>query len=124
VREKRSAVVRTQAGYAFVDERRKRTDEVTRGDDKRARIEEEVPEVSTSAGNQEKRTISKAVAFSKLPAKVDLVQITSPETSNSPKVPQKKAPGLATGNCQVVGSSQLDYTILARQERETGEVTF
>ena len=70
-REKRSADVRTQDGYAFVDERRKRTDEATRGDDKRARIEEEVPEVLVtrkselsgqrkhSASNRPRRTLSK-----------------------------------------------------------------
>ena len=123
-REKRSAGVRPQAEYAFVDERRKRTDDVTRGDDKRAPIEEKVPEGSTSACNQEKRTIKKAVAFSKQPAKADPVKNTTPKTPKAPKVPRKKAPALDTGNYEVLGSSQLNYTILARQERETGELTF
>ena len=53
-REKRSAVVRIWAEYAFVDERWKRMDQGTRGDIKWARIEEDVPEVSTSASNKEK----------------------------------------------------------------------
>jgi hypothetical protein len=123
-REKTSVVVRTHAGYAFVDQRRKRTDEVTRGDDKRAYTEEVVPGVSTSASNQEKRNIRKAVAFSKQPAKADPFENTTPKTPKAPKVPRKKAPALDTGNYEVLGSSQLDYTILARQERETGELTF
>jgi hypothetical protein len=37
-----------QGGYAFVDERWERTDEVTWGEDKRAHIKEEVLEVSPS----------------------------------------------------------------------------
>jgi len=53
-REERSTVVHTQSGYPFMDERRKMTAEVTSGDDKRAHIEEEVTEVSTTASNQEK----------------------------------------------------------------------
>jgi hypothetical protein len=122
-REKWSTVVRTQAGYAFVDERRKRTDEVTSGDDKRARIEEEVPEVSTSASNQEKRNIRNAVAFSKQPAKADPIENMTPKPTKIRKVPRKNAAALDTGNYEVLGSSQLDYTILARQERETGELT-
>jgi len=115
--------VGTQTAYAFVDERRKRTEEVTRGDEKQARIEEEVPEVSMSASNQEKRTIRQVVAFSKQPAKADPIENTTPKTAKARKVPGKKAPALDTGNYEVLGSSQLDYTILARQERETGELT-
>ena len=38
--EKWSAVMLRQAGYAFMDVRWKRTEEVTSGDDKRAGIEE------------------------------------------------------------------------------------
>jgi hypothetical protein len=123
-REKRSVVVRTQARYASVDERRKRTDELTMGDDKRARIEEEVAEVSTSASNQEKRNIRKAVAFSKQPAKADPIENTTPKPAKALKVPREKALAMDTGNYEVIGSSQLDYTILASQERETGELTF
>jgi len=37
---------------------------------------------------------------------------------------RSNAPALDTGNYEVLGSSQLDYTILPRQERETGELTF
>jgi len=47
-REKRSAVLHTQAGYAFFDESREKTDDVIRGNDKGGHIEEEVPEISTS----------------------------------------------------------------------------
>jgi len=123
-REKRSAVVRPQAGYAFVDERRKGKDKATRDDDKCAPIEEEVPEISKSASNQEKRTIRKAGAFSKQLAKADPVDNMTPKTPKAPKVPRKKALALDTGNYKVLRSSQLDYSILAPQERETGELTF
>jgi hypothetical protein len=37
---------------------------------------------------------------------------------------QKKAPAPDTGNYEVLGSSQLDYTIVARQEIETGYMAF
>ena len=57
-RETRSVVVHMQTGYAFLDERWKRIDEVTRGVGKCARPEAEVPEFSTSASNQETQTIS------------------------------------------------------------------
>jgi hypothetical protein len=53
-----------QAEYAFINGIWKRTDKVTWSDDMWACFEEEVLEVSTSASNQEKRTISKVVAFS------------------------------------------------------------
>ena len=122
--EKRSAVVRTQAGYAFVNGRIKRTDEVTRDDDKRTRIVEEVLDVSISASHQEKRTIRIAVAFSKQPAKADPVENMAPKTPQTPEVPRMKAPAPDTGNYEVRGSSQLDYTVLACQERETGKLTF
>jgi hypothetical protein len=97
---------------------------VTRGDEKRTCIEEEVPEVSTSASNHENRTIRQAVAFSKQPAKADRIRNTTPKTVKAPKVPRMLAPAWDTGNYEVLGSSQLDYTILARQQRETGELTF
>ena len=122
--KKRSAVVRTQAGYTLVDKRRKRTDKVTGGDYKQARIKEEVPEVSTSASNQEKSTIGKAVAFSKQPAREDPRQRTTPKTANDPKQLRKNAPAMDTGHYEVLGSRPLDYTISARQLRETGELTF
>jgi len=48
-----------------VDTGKTMTDEVTMGYDKRARIELAVPEVSTRANDLEKRTIRKAVAYSK-----------------------------------------------------------
>jgi hypothetical protein len=54
-----------------VDGRRKSADEVARGDDRRARIEEEVLEASMSASSKEKRTIRKAAGSRKQPAKVD-----------------------------------------------------
>jgi hypothetical protein len=50
----------------------------------RARIEDEVPEVSTSASNQEKRTIRNAVASSKQPAKADPIENTTPKTAKVP----------------------------------------
>jgi len=68
-RKKRSADVRMQAGYAFVDEKRKRMDKYTSGDDEQAHIEEEIRELSMSASNQAKRTIREMVAFSNQLAK-------------------------------------------------------
>jgi hypothetical protein len=53
-RDKRSAVVRMQAGYAIVDERWRRLDNVFWGDDHRVLITEEVLKVSMSASNHEK----------------------------------------------------------------------
>jgi hypothetical protein len=88
-----------------VDERRKRTYEVTRGDDKRAHIEEEVPEVSTSASNREKRTIRKAVAFRSQQAQADPIENMTAKTAKAPKVPSKKALALDTGDYEVLGSS-------------------
>jgi len=123
-REKRSAVVRTQGGYAYVDETGKTTDEVTRGDDKRARIEEEVPDVTTIPSHQDKPTIRKVVACSKQPAKADSIENPTHKSAKAPNVPRKKFPALDTGNFKVLRSSQLDYTIVARQERETCELTF
>jgi len=107
-----------------VDERRKTRDKMTRGDDKRARSEKEVPEDLTSASNQEKRTLRKVVAFSKQPAEVDPIEDTTQKTPQAPQVPQKKAPALATRKYEVLGRSQQDYTILAGQEREPSESTF
>lgn len=69
-----------------MDERTKRTHEVTRGDDMLAYIEEEVPEVTTSTSNQEKRTISKVVAFSKQLAKTDPIENTTGITPQALKV--------------------------------------
>ena len=107
-REQGEAVVRTHAGYAFMDERRKRTDEVSSVGDKWARIEEEGPEVSTSASNQETRNIRQAVAFRKHPAKADPIENTTRKTAKPAKVPRNKETALDTGNCEVLRSSQLD----------------
>jgi len=82
--ENSSTIVWTHARYAFVDEGRKSTDVVSRGDDKRVCIKEEVPEVSTSISYMEKRTIRKAVAFSKQLAKADPFENI---TRNTPKAP-------------------------------------
>jgi len=116
--------VHTQAGYALTDERRKRTDDVTSGDDKRGWIEEEVPEVSTTTSNQEKWRIRKAVAFGKQPAKTDPIANMTPKTPKAVKVLRKKALALDTGHYEVLESCQLNSTILAHQERETGRFTF
>jgi len=97
-REKRSAVVRMQAGYSFMNKRRKSMDEVTTGDDKWACIEEEVLGVSTSASNQAMRTLMKEVAFIKQPAKADPIENTTPKTTKATKVPWKSAPAQDTGN--------------------------
>jgi len=123
-RNKLSAIVWTQTGYAFVEERRKKTDKVTGGDDKWARMEQEVPAVSTSASHQEMRTIMKAVALSKQLAKLDAIENMSRMNSQAPKVRRKWPPALDTGHYLVHGTSQLNYNILAHLERETGELTF
>jgi len=97
-REMWSAVVRTLAGIALLDDWWKRMDEVSRGDDTCARIEKEVRKVSKSASNQEKWTLRKAVAFSKQPATTHSVKNTTPKTPKAQKMPRKKAPALHTGN--------------------------
>ena len=107
-----------------MDERQKRTNEVTRGDDRRAHNEEEVPHVWTSASIQKKRMMRKADASSKQLPKMDPIEHRTPKTPKALMVPQMKSPALDTGNYEVLDSSQLDYTILARQEKETGELTF
>lgn len=86
-REKWSAVVHTQAGYAFVVMRWKRTEEVTRGDINKARVEEEVVEASMSTGNQEHGTVRKVVPFSKQPARENPITNTTWNTPKAPKVP-------------------------------------
>ena len=86
-RPQRSAVVCTQAEYAFVDERRQRMDKVSSGDDQRARIKKVVPEVSTSASNQQYQSIRKAVAFGKQPANLDPIKIATPSTPKALKMP-------------------------------------
>jgi len=122
--KKKSAVVHTQTRHAFIDDSRQRMDEVTRSDDMRARMEEAVAEVSTCGRNHKARTITKAVASCNHPAKVDSIKNTTPETPKAPNMPQKNSQALDTGTYKVLRSSQLDRTILARQERETGELTF
>jgi len=97
---------------------------VTRGEAKWARSEEEVPEVSTSAGNQDKRTIRKAGTFSKQPAMADLIENMFSKSPMAAKLPRQKAPALNTRNYKVLGSSHLDFTIVACQERETGKLIF
>ena len=84
--EETSAVMHTQGAYALVDERRKNIDKVTRVADKRAHIKEEVPEVSTRASYQEKRTIRTAVAFSKQQPKADTMENTTTKTPKAPEV--------------------------------------
>jgi len=73
-----SVVMRTDAGYAFVDGRWKSTDDVMKCDDKWGRIKEEVPEVSMSTSNQEMQIIRKTVVLIKQAAKVDPIENTTP----------------------------------------------
>jgi hypothetical protein len=56
------------------------TEEVTRCDDMLVATKEEVPEVRTSAGNQEGDNIRKAVAFEKQLAKADPIENTNSKT--------------------------------------------
>jgi len=122
-REHWSAVVRTQSGYLSVDERQKRTDAVTSGDDKQAYNEDEVPEVSMIASNQEKRTVRTVVAFSTQLAKADTIENMTSMTPQDPTMLPKQALAVDNGNYKVLRSSQPECTILARQVRETGELT-
>ena len=98
-------VVRTQAGYFFVHERRKWMAEVTRDDDQQAHMQKEVLEDWMSESQQETRTIRKPVPFSTQPAKADHVENNTSKTPKGAKVPRKKAPDLDTGNYEVLGSS-------------------
>jgi len=122
--EKRSAVMAIQGWYAIVDERLKSTDEVSRGDDKRVCIDEQLPEVSPSTSKKHKWTIRKVVALSKQLAMVDPIENTTPQTTEALTVPHTKVPALHTGGYKVLRSCILDYTILAYQERETSDLTF
>jgi hypothetical protein len=82
-------------------------------------VEDEIPEVATSVSTQEKRNIKKAVTFGKTPART-----TCDSTKKKFSKPRKKqTPALDSGDYEVLVSSQLHYTVLARQERETGELT-
>jgi hypothetical protein len=84
---------------------------VTRSDNKLACIEEEVPEVSTSASYQEQQCISKAVAFSKEPAKAEPIENTTPKMAMAPIVPQKHATSLEAQNYKILRNSQRNYSI-------------
>jgi len=123
-RQTKSDVVCTHTGYAMLDARWNRIEDVTRCEDKWAHIEEAVPAVLTSAGDQGKQTISNVVAFSKQPANTDPIVNRTSMTPLAPKVLSRKAPALDTGNYKVQGSCQLDDSTLASQERETSELTF
>jgi len=97
--------VRGQIGYDFMDMRRKRKDEVTWGDGKRARMEEVVPEVSTNRSIQEMRTVRKLVAFSDQRAKANAIENTTRKITKVPKAPRMNALALDTGKYEVLGSS-------------------
>jgi hypothetical protein len=97
---------------------------VNSGDDKHILVEEQVLEVLTSASYKEKRTIREDVAFSKQPAKADPIEITTPKNTHDPKEPRSNALALDPGNQNALSPSYLHYTILGRQERETGKLTF
>jgi len=75
----------------MVEKGMKRTDELVRGDDKWAHLEEEVAVVSLSAGDQQWQTMRKAVAFSKQPAKAAPIENMTPKTIQGPNLPQKMA---------------------------------
>jgi len=64
--------------------------EVTRSADKLVCIEEDAPEGSTSASNQDKRPIRKAVAFSKQPAKADAIDNATPRPQRLPNRRERK----------------------------------
>jgi hypothetical protein len=54
----------------------------------------------------------------------DTIEKTTLNTPKDLQEPWKQAPATVTGNYEVLGSSQLKYTIIARQERESGELSF
>jgi hypothetical protein len=116
-REKWSAVVWMQAAYALLDTRWRRMDQVPWGDDKQACIEEVVPEVLTSTSNQEQQTIIKVVALSKELAMVDHIESTTPITPKALQVLPKNVPAFDSRKYEFHGINQLDYTILAYQEK-------
>lgn len=74
------AVVRIQIEYTFMDETKKRTHHMTTGDDLWARIEKDVPEITITTSNQEKKSVRKAAALNKQPAKANPIAKTTAET--------------------------------------------
>lgn len=77
-----------------------------------------------SAYNQDKPTMRQVVPSSKQPAKADPIENMTSQTVKAPKMPRWKALTLDTLNYNVLSSSQLDFTILARLERETCDMMF
>lgn len=102
------AVVSQQTGYAIMDERWKTNDVVPRGHDKPARIGEEVPVISVNASNQDKGTIRKVVAFSKELTKEEIIQNTTLQTPQVPKVSRKTSPVIENGYHEFIGRRQLN----------------
>jgi hypothetical protein len=89
--------------YTLVDNSRKRMDRVTCGDNRRANIIEELW---------------------KQPGKTNPIRNIPPNTPKVRNLLRMNTPALDTGNCKVLGRSQLNYTILVHQLREPGELTF
>lgn len=68
-----SAVVHEQRGYDVMDEKTKRLNKLTRGDDTVAHIEEDVTENSTSGNWREKRTIT-AIPYRSILGRADSIK--------------------------------------------------
>ena len=96
---------------AHVDERRKHedSDEVTKGDDKRARVEEEkLPTIKTGKNTQEKCIVWKAVSFGK-----QLATMARPRKAKEPAPKPREKANKTTApldtnsdDFEVLGSSQ------------------
>jgi hypothetical protein len=99
-------------------------DRVTGADNRRANIIEELWEVSMCASIEEKPSTRRVETFRKQPGKTNPIRNIPPNTPNVRKLLRMNTPALDTGNCKVLGRSQLNYTILVHQLRELSELTF
>jgi len=102
-----------------VYDRKNKTDKVTSGHGRPA-CNEGVLEVAMSANHQENQTINRPVAFSKVLAQVKTMQNKTSNTTWAVTVSRKNVLALNIENCKLFGCSTLDNTILASQERESG----
>ena len=122
-RRRRLAVVRTVAGVPHVDERRKHDnlDEATKGNNKRARVEEEeLPTIKTGKNTLEKCIVQMAVCFGIQP-----VTIAGPSKAKEPAPKAAKKANKTTApldtnsdDFEVLGRSQLSYNLLVRECHE------
>lgn len=120
---KNTAVVCTLTRYGFLDKRRNGMDQVTRGDNKWADIEVQELEVTPSVRNKEMRTVRQVVTLNKQLTTVDPIENWTVKIPMALIVHRKIELALDTRPYDALGSSLLDYSILAQVEQESGELT-